>query len=134
MLTVLFSMGILVWTVFLIDGLIGLRKLEALEAETSLENGPLLTVIVAARNEAGQIKSSILSQLEQTYKNVEWILVNDRSTDSTGLLMNELQQEDQRISVIHIEELPEDWLGKITLYIEDSFRLLENGYCLPMQT
>ncbi|WHZ01639.1 glycosyltransferase family 2 protein [Neobacillus sp. YX16] len=112
MLTVLFSMGILVWTVFLIDGLIGLRKLEALEAETSLENGPLLTVIVAARNEAGQIKSSILSQLEQTYKNVEWILVNDRSTDSTGLLMNELQQEDQRISVIHIEELPEDWLGK----------------------
>jgi glycosyltransferase involved in cell wall biosynthesis len=112
MLTVLFSMGILVWTVFLIDGLIGLRKIEALEAETSLENGPLLTVIVAARNEAGQIKSSILSQLEQTYKNVEWILVNDRSTDSTGLLMNELQQKDQRISVIHIEELPEGWLGK----------------------
>lgn len=112
MLTVLFSMGILVWTVFLIDGLIGLRKIEALEAETSLENGPLLTVIVAARNEAGQIKSSILSQLEQTYKNVEWILVNDRSTDSTGLLMNELQQKDQRISVIHLKELPEGWLGK----------------------
>jgi glycosyltransferase involved in cell wall biosynthesis len=112
MLTVLFSMGILVWTVFLIDGFIGLRKIEALEAEKSLEDGPLLSVIVAARNEAGQIKSSILSQLEQTYKNVEWILVNDRSTDSTGLLMDELQQEDHRITVIHIEELPEGWLGK----------------------
>jgi glycosyltransferase involved in cell wall biosynthesis len=112
MLTVLFSMGILVWTVFLLDGLLGLRKIEALEAEKSLVNGPLLSVIVAARNEAGQIKSSILSQLEQTYKNVEWILVNDRSTDSTGLLMDELQQEDQRITVIHIEELPEGWLGK----------------------
>jgi glycosyltransferase involved in cell wall biosynthesis len=112
MLTVLFSMGILVWTVFLLDGLLGLRKIEALEAEKSLVNGPLLSVIVAARNEAGQIKSSILSQLEQTYKNVEWILVNDRSTDSTGLLMDELQQEDHRITVIHIEELPEGWLGK----------------------
>lgn len=112
MLAVLFSMGILVWTVFLIDGFIGLRKIEALEAEKSLEDGPLLSVIVAARNEAGQIKSSILSQLEQTYKNVEWILVNDRSTDSTGLLMDELQQKDQRITVIHIEELPEGWLGK----------------------
>lgn len=112
MLAVLFSMGILVWTVFLLDGLIGLRKMEALEAEKSLEDGSLLSVIVAARNEAGQIKSSILSQLEQTYKNVEWILVNDRSTDSTGLLMNELQQEDHRITVIHIEELPEGWLGK----------------------
>lgn len=112
MLAVLFSMGILVWTVFLIDGFLGLRKIEALEAEKSLEDGPLLSVIVAARNEAGQIKSSILSQLEQTYKNVEWILVNDRSTDSTGLLMDELQQKDQRITVIHIEELPEGWLGK----------------------
>jgi glycosyltransferase involved in cell wall biosynthesis len=112
MLTVLFSMGILVWTVFLIDVLIGLRKIDALEAEDRLENGPLLSVIVAARNEAGQIKSSILSQLEQTYKNVEWILVNDRSTDSTGLLMDELQQEDSRITIIHIEELPESWLGK----------------------
>jgi glycosyltransferase involved in cell wall biosynthesis len=112
MLTVLFSLGILVWTVFLIDGVIGLRKIEALEAEDCLENGPLLSVIVAARNEAGEITASILSQLEQTYKNVEWILVNDRSTDATGLLMEELQQEDSRISVVHIEELPEGWLGK----------------------
>ncbi|MFP7297744.1 glycosyltransferase [Neobacillus niacini] len=112
MLTVLFTMGILVWTVFLIDGFIGLRKIEALEAEKSLEDGPLLSVIVAARNEAGQIEASILSQLKQTYKNVEWILVNDRSTDSTGLIMNEMQQEDHRIKVIHIAQLPEGWLGK----------------------
>ncbi|WP_260631471.1 glycosyltransferase family 2 protein [Neobacillus niacini] len=89
-----------------------MRKIEALEAEDCLENGPLLSVIVAARNEEGEIKASILSQLEQTYKNVEWILVNDRSTDSTGYLMEELQQEDSRISVVHIEELPEGWLGK----------------------
>jgi glycosyltransferase involved in cell wall biosynthesis len=112
MLTVLFSMGILVWIVFLIDGLIGLRKIDALEVEDSLENGPLLSVIVAARNEEYQIRASILSQLAQTYKNVEWILVNDRSTDATGPVMEELTKEDQRISVIHIEGLPEGWLGK----------------------
>lgn len=112
MLTVLFSMGILVWTVFLIDGLIGLRKIDALEDEDCLENGPLLSVIVAARNEEYQIRASILSQLAQTYSNVEWILVNDRSTDATGLVMEELTMEDQRISVIHIAELPEGWLGK----------------------
>jgi glycosyltransferase involved in cell wall biosynthesis len=112
MLTVLFSMGILVWIVFLIDGLIGLRKIDALEDAKKLENGPLLSVIVAARNEENQIRASILSQLAQTYRNVEWILVNDRSTDSTGLVMEELKKEDQRISVLHIEGLPKGWLGK----------------------
>jgi glycosyltransferase involved in cell wall biosynthesis len=112
MLTVLFSLGILVWTVFLIDGLIGLQKIDALDTEDCLENGPLLSVIVAARNEEYQIRDSILSQLAQTYRNVDWILVNDRSTDATGLLMDDLQKEDQRIKVIHIEVLPEGWLGK----------------------
>ena len=56
-------MGILVWIVFLLDGLIGLRNIDALEAEKSLENGPLLSVIVAARNEENQINVSVLSQL-----------------------------------------------------------------------
>lgn len=105
-------MGILVWTVFLLDGLTGLRKIDALEAEDCLVNGPLLSVIVAARNEEYQIRDSIISQLAQTYRNVEWILVNDRSTDGTGLVMEELTKEDPRISVIHIEKLPDEWLGK----------------------
>ena len=85
MLTILYTIGILVWIVFLFDGFIGLRKIDALETEEGLENGPLLSVIVAARNEEGQINSSVRSQLKQTYKNVEWILVNDRSTDELGL-------------------------------------------------
>jgi glycosyltransferase involved in cell wall biosynthesis len=112
MLTVLFSIGILVWTVFLLDGLIGLRKIDSLEKEESLEAGPLLSVIVAARNEENHIKASVLSQLEQTYRNIEWILVNDRSTDATGLMMEELKKKDPRIFVIHIDDLPEGWLGK----------------------
>jgi glycosyltransferase involved in cell wall biosynthesis len=112
MLTILFSLGILVWMVFLLDGLIGLRKIDTLEKEAGLEIGPLFSVVVAARNEENQIRSSILSQLEQTYRNVEWILVNDRSTDATGIIMDDLTKKDRRIKVIHINELPEGWLGK----------------------
>lgn len=112
MLTVLFTIGILVWIFFLVDALFGLRKLDALETEESLRKGPLLSVIVAARNEEKQISASIHSQLKQTYTNVEWILVNDRSTDTTGHVMDELKKEDQRIKVIHINDLPEGWLGK----------------------
>ncbi|WP_286229071.1 glycosyltransferase [Neobacillus mesonae] len=111
-LTALFAIGIVVWLGFLADALLGLRNLEALEKEKDLETGPLLSVITAARNEEKQIKASILSQLRQTYQNVEWILVNDRSTDQTGAIMDELAELDARISVIHIETLPEGWLGK----------------------
>ncbi|MFJ7725455.1 glycosyltransferase [Neobacillus sp. NPDC097160] len=111
-LIILFTLGILVWLVFLLDALIGFRHLDALEKEPELETGPLLSVIVAARNEEKQITASILSQLKQTYKHVEWILVNDRSIDGTGKIMDELLREDARITVIHITELPEGWLGK----------------------
>ena len=112
MLTVLFILGILVWMAFLVDAMIGLKNIDSLEIEEGLENGSLLSVIVAARNEEMHIKESIQSQLKQTYKNVEWILINDRSIDRTGYIMDELSNEDSRIKVIHINDLPEGWLGK----------------------
>ncbi|MDP4107933.1 MAG: glycosyltransferase family 2 protein [Bacillota bacterium] len=112
MLTVLFSFGLVVWIVFILDAVRGMRQLDSLEEEPHLANGPVLSVIVAARNEEKQIKASILSQLTQTYPQVEWILVNDRSTDLTGKMMDELQKEDPRIKVVHILDLPEGWLGK----------------------
>ena len=112
MLTVLFSFGLVVWIVFLFDAVRGLRQLDSLEGEPNLENGPVLSVIVAARNEEKQIKASILSQLAQTYQQVEWILVNDRSTDLTGQMMDELKMEDPRVKVVQIHDLPEGWLGK----------------------
>nr|WP_263325816.1 glycosyltransferase family 2 protein [Neobacillus sp. Marseille-Q6967] len=112
MLAVLFTIGMIIWTVFLVDGIIGLRKIDSLETEEKLDHGPLLSVVIAARNEEKQIQSSILSQLQQSYTNVEWILVDDRSTDDTGKIMDLLKQKDSRISVIHIEQLPEGWLGK----------------------
>ncbi|MDQ6599555.1 glycosyltransferase [Bacillus salipaludis] len=112
MLTTLLSLGIVVWIAFILDAWAGLRKLDFLENETGLVDGELLTVIVAARNEEQQIKLSIQSQLQQTYENVEWILVDDRSTDHTGKIIDELAGSDQRIKVIHIQELPEGWLGK----------------------
>lgn len=112
MLIFLLSLSLLIWIVFLIDAMIGFKTLDLLEDEPPLRDGPLLSVVVAAKNEEAHIRESVLSQLRQTYRNVEWILVNDRSTDGTGAAMEELKTVDPRVRVLHITDLPEGWLGK----------------------
>lgn len=112
MLIILLSMTLIIWIAATVDAAIGFRKLDALENARGLEDGPLLSVIVAARNEEEHIYSSLQSQLAQTYKNAEWILVNDRSEDITGKVMDEIDEKDSRVKVIHLTSLPAGWLGK----------------------
>ncbi|MDE5413548.1 glycosyltransferase [Alkalihalobacterium chitinilyticum] len=106
----------LFWFAVLIDATLGMRKLEKLENvetnDTIKLNPPLVSIIVAARNEEKDIEGSLQSQLQQTYKNIEWIVVNDRSTDQTGAIINQISNTDNRIQPIHIEHLDEGWLGK----------------------
>ncbi len=111
-LVILLTLTLLIWIAATIDAWIGFRKLDSLENAKKGDREPLLSVIVAARNEEEHIAQSIRSQLAQTYKNTEWILVNDRSEDGTGKMMEDLKSLDPRIKVIHIESLPEGWLGK----------------------
>ncbi|WP_260983578.1 glycosyltransferase family 2 protein [Cytobacillus oceanisediminis] len=111
-LLILLSLTLVIWILATIDALIGFRKLDSLEKAGGADQEPLLSVIVAARNEEEHITQSVLTQLAQTYKNTEWILVNDRSEDGTGNVMENLKGSDSRIQVIHIESLPEGWLGK----------------------
>ncbi len=112
MLIILLSLTLLIWIAATVDAAVGFRTLDSLEETVGTTEGPLLSVIVAARNEGKHISESMHTQLVQTYKNVEWILVNDRSEDETGKWMERLKEVDPRVEVIHIESLPEGWLGK----------------------
>ncbi|MCG3150492.1 MAG: hypothetical protein PCFJNLEI_03978 [Verrucomicrobiae bacterium] len=67
-----------------------------------------VSIIVAARNEAGKIEPALRSLLKQDYPNLEFIVVNDRSTDSTGAILDRIEG----IKVVHIGDLPAGWLGK----------------------
>ncbi len=104
------------WLFVLFDATLGMRKIEKLEDVQErydlFEKGPLVSIIVAARNEATDIEASLRSQLKQTYPYMEWIVVNDRSTDDTGKIIDSLAQEDRRIKQIDITSLPQGWLGK----------------------
>ncbi len=73
---------------------------------------PLVSVIVPAKNESQKIHQSLRSLLVQDYPNFELIVINDRSDDETGDIIDRLAKEDARLKPIHITELPHGWLGK----------------------
>lgn len=74
---------------------------------------PKVSIIVPARNEAGRIlKQSIASMLAQDYPNFEVIVTDDRSSDATLSILNEIARDDKRLIVVEGLDLPAGWFGK----------------------
>src|SRR6185369_2740694 len=71
------------------------------------------SVVVPACNEARTIERALTSLLAQDYPDLEIVLVDDRSSDETGAIIEHLAASDRRISAIHVRELPAGWLGKV---------------------
>lgn len=61
----------------------------------------LISVILPVYNNEHFLPRSIDSVLEQSYSNIEVILVDDGSTDNSGKICNEYTKKDKRIKVIH---------------------------------
>ena len=61
----------------------------------------LISIIVPVYNVEKYLKKGVYSILNQSYKNLEVILVNDGSTDNSGKICDELSREDSRIKVYH---------------------------------
>ena len=62
-----------------------------------------ISIIVPIYNVEKYLEKSVKSILNQTYKNLEIILVDDGSKDSSGKIADELSKKDDRILVIHKE-------------------------------
>ena len=62
---------------------------------------PLISVIIPIYNSSKYLHKCINSVLEQSYKNLEIILIDDGSTDDSGNICDEFSKIDDRIHVIH---------------------------------
>lgn len=62
---------------------------------------PMISVIVPIYNVGNYLARCIESIIQQTYKNIEIILVDDGSTDSSSEICDRYEKTDERIRVIH---------------------------------
>jgi glycosyltransferase involved in cell wall biosynthesis len=69
--------------------------------DKGVANVPLISVVVPVYNVAYYLPKCIDSLLEQTYSNLEIILVNDGSTDESPQICLKYEKKDQRIKIIN---------------------------------
>ncbi len=90
----------------------GLLSMPKLRNAGRPERTPAVTVVMAARDEVGSIAAAAHSILRQDYPALELVAVDDRSTDGTGEILAHLAEEHASMRVLHVDALPDGWLGK----------------------
>lgn len=101
----------LLWVLTLVRTLFNLALIPRLPADAPLD-GPLVSAIIPARNEERALGQTVRALLAQRYRNLEVIVVDDRSTDRTAEILADIAASDSRLRIISGEETPAGWLGK----------------------
>jgi cellulose synthase/poly-beta-1,6-N-acetylglucosamine synthase-like glycosyltransferase len=86
----------------------GMLRRQATTAEQ-----PFVSVIVAARDEAVHLPCLLEALTSQTYPHYEVIVVDDRSSDDTPMLLERWQQRDERVHSVRITDEPQGQSPKI---------------------
>ena len=71
--------------------------------KVSKKNYPLISIVVPVYKVEQYLEKCVESILNQTYKNLEIILVDDGSPDNCGKMCDDYAKKDKRIKVIHKE-------------------------------
>jgi glycosyltransferase involved in cell wall biosynthesis len=130
----------LIWLSRVVDTALGVRTLTNIsrpewDRNPALPAGnPRVAIIVPARNEENSIEQALQRLLSLDYENYEVIAINDRSTDRTGEIMDDIEscsdgrprpsgggggaddrsytKPNPQLKIVDIRELPPNWMGK----------------------
>jgi chlorobactene glucosyltransferase len=97
---------------FLAVQLINLFALKKLGRFPHCGANPFVSVLVPARNEAGNIADCVRSLLEQDYPSFEVIVLDDESEDATWEILCRLARRVERLRLLKGLPLPAGWVGK----------------------
>jgi chlorobactene glucosyltransferase len=82
------------------------------DGTTAPTKSPWISVIVPARDEARNIRRCVDAIMGQDYRRFELIVVDDRSSDATPHILDDLARQYPTLKVIAGAEPPADWAGK----------------------
>lgn len=73
---------------------------------------PFVTVLVPARNEESKIGRCLESLAQQNYPRYEVIAIDDRSSDKTGSIIQEIAARNSHVRYVRGTDTPPGWIGK----------------------
>jgi len=85
---------------------------------------PLISVVLPTFNGARHLKEAIESCLNQTWSNLELIIVDDHSTDQTPEIIKRFAARDERV-----QSLRHDTNRKLPAALNSGFAKARGGYC-----
>ncbi len=102
------------WIVIPVAALWRARGDPSLDREPSVDpaDAPKVTVVIPARNEAGNIAACVQSILMSRYPSLEIVVVDDHSSDDTLAIARAMATLDRRVTTIQAASLPDGWFGK----------------------
>ena len=78
-----------------------IRKIAVWERGTDMDRKYLVSIIMPVYNVAQYLNESLDSIVNQSYENLEIIVIDDGSTDGSGAICDEYAAKDKRIKLLH---------------------------------
>ncbi len=113
-LYILISISLVAWILYFVIVMSNFKKTPHLSKnppKNSLNNQPLVSVIIPSRNEGHRISECLKTLKLQTYNKLEILIVDD-SSDNTIEVIKSITRDDKRFKIIKQEKLQKGWVGK----------------------